>query len=133
MYEMVCKDAASFGVTTETVEKRQHAQFPPRIPTLFSPALLPLGLHNDSLNSPDKSTLAEKKYQGTKALYVMLSSCIDFFPRIFDRQRKIVASCHVKLGPGDRVCSASSAQCAGRNVSWARHCGETLTVSNSFV
>lgn len=79
MYEMVCKDAASFGVTTETVEKRQHAQFPPRIPTLFSPALLPLGLHNDSLNSPDKSTLAEKKYQGTKALYVMLSSCIDFF------------------------------------------------------
>lgn len=26
-YEMVCKDAASFGVTAETVEKRQHVQF----------------------------------------------------------------------------------------------------------
>lgn len=29
--------------------------------------------------TPDKSTQAEKKYQGTKALYVMLSGCIDFF------------------------------------------------------
>lgn len=57
-----------------------------------------------SLYTPDKSTQAEKKYQGTKALYVMLSSCIDFFfLRIFDRQHKIVASCHVKLGLGDRI------------------------------
>jgi len=27
LYEMVCEDAASFGVTAEAVEKRQHVQF----------------------------------------------------------------------------------------------------------
>lgn len=27
LYEMVCKDAALFGLTAETVEKRQHAPF----------------------------------------------------------------------------------------------------------
>lgn len=86
-----------------------------------------------ALYTPDKSTQAEKKYQGTKALYVMLSSCIDFSPCIFDRQHKIVASCHVKLGLGDRIGSASITQFFGRNVSWTRHCGETLTVSNLFV
>lgn len=80
---MVCKDAASYRVTAETVEKKQHAPFPPWIPTLFSPALLPLGLENESLYTPDKSTQAEKKYQGTKALYVMLSSCIDFFSPLY--------------------------------------------------
>lgn len=83
--------------------------------------------------TPDKSAQAEKKYQGTKALYAMLSSCIDFFSAsIFDRQHKIVASCHVKLGLRDRVGSASIIQFTGVNVSWTRHCGVMLTVSNSF-
>lgn len=84
-----------------------------------------------TLCTPDKSTEAEKKYQDTKALYVMLSSCIDFFLFfcIFDRQHKIVASCHVTLGLGDHIGSSSIAQFFGKNVSWTRHCGETLTVS----
>ncbi len=63
----------------------------------------------------------------------MLSSCIDFSFGIFDRQHKIVAACHVKLGLGDRIGSAGIAQFFGRNASWMRHCGEMLTVSNSFV
>lgn len=60
-HEMVCKDEASFGVTAETVEKRQHVQFPPWIPTLFSPALLPLGLENNSLHP-------RQKYRGRKEI-----------------------------------------------------------------
>lgn len=130
-YEMVCKDEASFGVTAETVEKRQHVQFPPWIPTLFSSALLPLGLENNSLHP-------RQKYRGRKEISrhksslcnaVKLHWFIYLFFCIFDRQHKIVASCHVTLGLGDHIGSASIAQFFGKNVSWTRHCGETLTVS----
>lgn len=82
--------------------------------------------------TPDKSTQAEKKYQGTKALYVMLSGCIDFFSScIFDRQHKIVASCHVKLGFRDCIGSTNTIQSFGRDSSRSILCGEA--VSNSFV
>lgn len=60
--EMVCKDAAYSGVTAETVERGKKkketcaAVLPPRIPTLFLPALLPLGLENDSLHPRQKYT-----------------------------------------------------------------------------
>lgn len=37
-------------------KKRQRAVLPPRIPTLFLPALLPLGLENDSLHPRQKYT-----------------------------------------------------------------------------
>lgn len=69
-----------------------------------------------TLYTPDKSAQAEKKHRGTKALYVMLSSCIDFFSRISDRQHQIVASRHVKLGLGDRIGSAGINQLFGASV-----------------
>ncbi len=124
-----------FGVAAETVEKRQHVQFPPWIPTLFSPALLPLGLENGSLHPRQKYTGRKEisRHKGSLCNAVKLHWFFFFFLRIFDRQHKIVASCHVKLGLGDRIGSASITQFFGRNVSWTRHCGEMLTVSNSFV
>lgn len=59
-------------------EKITCARLLPRIPTLFSLALLPLGPDSDSLHTRQKYRQREKKYQDTKALYVTLSSCIDF-------------------------------------------------------
>lgn len=48
-------------------------------------------------------TQAEKKYQGTKALYVMLSSCIDFFVYLTDNIKSLL---HVMSSWAPEIASA---------------------------
>lgn len=127
LYEMVCKDAASFGLTAETVQKRQHVQFPSWIPTLFSPALFPWA--REWLRTPQTKVHKQKRNtEAQKALYVMLST-IDLF-HIFDRQHK--------------NCCFMACQAGLQRLHWHSHdqsilrykCfldKETLAVSNSYV
>lgn len=86
---MVYKDAASFGVTAETVEKKATCAVSYLDSHIFLPSSAPLGLRT-TLYTPDKSTQAEKKSQGTKALYVMLSSGIDFFICLTDNIKSLL-------------------------------------------
>lgn len=103
LFEMICEDAA------ETQQRKDNTLC--LIPTLFSAELLPPPACRATRCTPDKSAPAEKKYQDTKALYVMLSCYIDFFFFcIFDRQHKIVASCRVKQGFRDCAGSTSTTQ-----------------------
>lgn len=82
-HEMVCKDAASFGVTAETAEKRQHAQFPPWIPTLFSPALLPLSL-GEQLCTPQTKVHRQKRNIKTQRLFMQCCQvALIFFPSVY--------------------------------------------------
>lgn len=81
-YEMVCKDAVSFWSRSRNCRKDNMCSFLLGFPHCSRQLCSPWALRT-ALYTPDKSTQAEKKYQGTKALYVMLSSCIDFFFSVY--------------------------------------------------
>lgn len=91
-----------------------------------------------TLFTPDKSTLAEKKYQDTKALYVMLSSYIDFSPLvcltdIIKSLFHVMSSWAPEIALGLPVSLNASQMCLGRDF-----CEDMLTVgvihfSNMFV
>lgn len=91
-HEMVWKD----GVRAETAGKRQQARFSflDSHIVLCSPA-----------PEQPQTRVQRQKRSITKALYVMLSTSIDFplFWPIFDRHHEIVASCHVRRGLGDQM------------------------------
>lgn len=109
-------------------------RLPPWVPTLFSLVLLPLGLDSNSLHTRQKYRQREKKYQDTKALYVTLSSGIDFFSSsLFDRQHEIVASCHVEQEFRDCIGSSSITEFWGRAVSLATFCIEASSICYLFV
>lgn len=131
-HEVVCKDRASFGVGAETVEKRQHARFPPQIPTLFSAAL-----HQQQLSTP-QTRVQRQKRNITKALYVMLSTCIDFLFFGLYLTDNMKSLRHVMSGEASGIRSAlpallkRSAKKKENKDSWMKDCGKNLPVTNSF-
>lgn len=107
-----------FGVTAETVEKDNMFGFLLRV---LHCSRQPCS--RTTRHTADKSAEAEKKYHDTKALYVMLSSCIGFsFFGIYltDNIKSLLR--HMSKDQND---SADIAQFLRKKKKdyWTKHCG----------